>query len=321
MAKRSKFKIRPDDPRREILHALERAGAPLTPDELASACACTRANAAAFSAALAELERSGEVIKNRAGALLVAKRIALVAGRIEGHPDGHGFLVPDDRSPSVLLPPAEMRGVMHGDRASVRVAGRDHRGRPTGTIVEVLERSNRRIVGRLQTEHGVLFLVPEDRRIAHDILVPPAEAGRGKAGEVVTVELVAQPSKHAQPIGRVAEVLGHYADPGMEIEIAVRKFDLPHEFSKKAHGRGARDARCGAAGGYAGPARPARSAVRHHRRRDGEGLRRRGVLPGARARAFACGWRSPTSATTCGTATRSTPTPASAAPRCTSRGA
>jgi ribonuclease R len=80
----------------------------------------------------------------------------------------------------------------------------------------------------------VLFLVPEDRRIAHDILVPPAEAGKAKPGQVVTVELVAQPSRHAQPIGRVAEVLGHHADPGMEIEIAVRKFDLPHEFSRKA---------------------------------------------------------------------------------------
>jgi ribonuclease R len=98
----------------------------------------------------------------------------------------------------------------------------------------VLERANRRIVGRLHSEHGVLFLVPEDRRIAHDILVPPAETGRAKAGEVVTVDLVAQPGAHAQPIGRVAEVLGHHADPGMEIEIAVRKFDLPHEFSRKA---------------------------------------------------------------------------------------
>jgi ribonuclease R len=89
-------------------------------------------------------------------------------------------------------------------------------------------------VGRLHSEHGVLFLVPEDRRIAHDILVPSAEAGKAKAGEVVTLELIAPPSRHAQPIGRVAELLGHYADPGMEIEIAVRKFDLPHEFSKKA---------------------------------------------------------------------------------------
>ncbi|MGA7985652.1 MAG: ribonuclease R, partial [Burkholderiales bacterium] len=115
-----------------------------------------------------------------------------------------------------------------------RITGRDPRGRPSGEIVEVLERATRRIVGRLHAEHGVMFLVPEDRRIAQDILVPPKEAGRAKAGEVVTVELVAQPSKHAQPIGRVAEVLGNYTDPGMEIEIALRKFDLPHEFSKKS---------------------------------------------------------------------------------------
>jgi ribonuclease R len=233
VAKRSKFKIRPDDPRREILHALELADAPLTPEELAKRLRVHKKEKRAFSATLGELVRSGEVVQNRAGALLIAKRIALVAGRIEGHPDGHGFLVPDGGGPSVVLPPAEMRQVMHGDRAAVRVSGRDQRGRPAGSIVEVLERSQRRIVGRLRSEHGVTFLAPEDRRIAHDILVPQAEAARAKPGQVVTVDLIAQPSKNAQPIGRIAEVLGHYADPGMEIEIAVRKFDLPHEFSKK----------------------------------------------------------------------------------------
>jgi len=234
VSRRSKFKIRPGDPRRDILHALERAGTPLMPREISQRLRVEKSAWRAFEAALAELVRSGEVMKNRAGALLVAKRIALVSGRLEGHPDGHGFLYPDDGSPQVFLPQAEMRQAMPGDRASVRVAGRDHRGRPTGSIVEVLERANRRIVGRLHTEHGVTFLVPEDRRIAHDILVPPAEVGRAKPGQVVTVDLIAQPSKHAQPIGRVVEVLGHYADPGMEIEIAVRKFALPHEFSRKA---------------------------------------------------------------------------------------
>ncbi|HEX9396245.1 MAG TPA: ribonuclease R [Burkholderiales bacterium] len=234
MSRRSKFKIRPTDPRRDILHALERAGTPLTPDEIAQRLRVQKSERRAFNTALADLERAGELMRNRAGALLVAKRIALVSGRLEGHPDGHGFLYPDDGSPQVLLPPAEMRQAMPGDRAAVRIAGRDHRGRPTGTIVEVLERANRRIVGRLHAEHGVLFLVPEDRRIAHDIVVPPAEVGRAKPGQVVTVDLIAQPSKHAQPIGRVVEVLGHHADPGMEIEIAVRKFGLPHDFSQKA---------------------------------------------------------------------------------------
>ena len=222
------------DQRREILRELERAGAPLTPDEIAQRLRVHKHARREFDAGIAALERAGDVMQNRAGALLVAKRIALVAGRVEGHPDGHGFLVPDEGGAPVFLAAAEMRQLMHGDRAAVRVSGRDHRGRPVGSVVEVLERANRRIVGRLHAEHGVLFVAPEDRRIAHDILVPAAEAGKAKAGQVVTVELIAQPSAHAQPIGRVAEVLGHYADPGMEIEIALRKFDLPHEFSKKA---------------------------------------------------------------------------------------
>jgi len=165
-----------------------------------------------------------------------APKPAVVTGRIEGHPDGHGFLVPDGGAdaPWIALPAVEMRQVLRGDRATVRLVKTDPRGRAVGEIVEVLERANRRIVGRLHKQHGVLLLVPEDRRMPLDILIPADQAGRAKPGEVVTVELVAQPSKHAQPIGRVLEVLGNYADPGMEIEIALRKFDLPHEFSKKA---------------------------------------------------------------------------------------
>jgi ribonuclease R len=218
----------------EILRELESAGEPLTAKELTERLAIRNRERRAFAEGLAALERSGDVVQNRAGALLVGRRIALVAGRVEGHPDGHGFLVPDQAAPNIFLPPHEMRGLMHGDRASVRVAGKDARGRPVGTLVEVLERAKRRIVGRMHAEHGVLLLVPEDRRIAHDILVPPADAGKARAGQVVTVELVAQPSAHAQPIGRVVEILGEHGDPGMEIEIALRKFDLPHRFSKDA---------------------------------------------------------------------------------------
>ncbi|MGH8705696.1 MAG: ribonuclease R [Burkholderiales bacterium] len=218
----------------QILDLLEGAGAPLTRDELARQLSIRPRERAAFAHVLAGLERAGRVVRNRAGSILIARRIAVLAGRVEGHPDGHGFLIPEDAGAAVLLAPEEMRQVLHGDRAAVRVIGHDPRGRPTGQIVEVLERAQRRIVGRLHSEHGVLFLVPEDRRIAQDVLIPPAEAGRAKTGEVVTVELVAQPTRHAQPIGRVAEVLGHHTDPGMEVEIALRKFDLPYAFSKKS---------------------------------------------------------------------------------------
>ena len=218
----------------EILRELESAGEPLTPQELAERLNIRPRERREFDAGVAALVRGGEAVQNRTGALLVAKRISLLAGRVEGHPDGHGMLFPDEGGAPVFLPPAEMRGLMHRDRAAVRLSGRDHRGRPVGEVVKVLERGNRRVVGRLHAKAGALFLVPEDRRIAHDIVVPKEEAGRAKPGEVVTVELLAQPAKHAQPVGRVAEVLGHHLDPGMEIEIALRKFDLPYEFSKRA---------------------------------------------------------------------------------------
>src|ERR1700704_4683121 len=107
--------------RNEILDALNSAGAPLTAQELAARLDVKGHERRVFDAAVAALERAGEVVQNRAGALLVAKRIALVAGRVEGHPDGHGFLEPDEGGASIFLPPHEMRSVMHGDRAAVRV--------------------------------------------------------------------------------------------------------------------------------------------------------------------------------------------------------
>src|SRR5687768_14902892 len=116
------------DHHQQILRALDAAGAPLTPKELAKRLRVHKHAWREFEAALGAMQRAGLLVENRAGSLLVARRIALVAGRIEGHPDGHGFLVPDDRGPSVFLPPSEMREVIHGDRAAVRVEGRDHRG-------------------------------------------------------------------------------------------------------------------------------------------------------------------------------------------------
>jgi ribonuclease R len=219
-----------------ILEALNEAAGPLEQDELAERLGVTKRSLKQFGDTLRGMELEGEIVRNRAGSVLIAKRIAALVGRVEGHPDGFGFLIPDERSasPDVYLSAAEMRQVLHGDRVSVRVTGRDPRGRPAGIIVEVLERSDRPIVGRLHSEHGVIFVAPEDRRISQDILVPGGEAGAGKPGDVVTVELIAQPLRHAQPIGRVVEVLGRYADPGMEIEIALRKFDLPYAFSREA---------------------------------------------------------------------------------------
>jgi ribonuclease R len=150
---------------------------------------------------------------------------------VQGHRDGHGFLLPDVGSQDVYLSSQEMQAVMHGDRLRVRVVRFDKRGRPEGRILEILERKKKNIIGRLLLESGIWLVAPEDKRMGRDILIPKNAIANAAAGQVVAVELTEAPSLYAKPAGRVVEVLGEIDDPGMEIEIAVRKFDVPHRFS------------------------------------------------------------------------------------------
>ena len=225
----------PDVPSREaILLALRQAPAPLTPAQLGQQLQLDRDGTwVGFERRLAAMERDGQLMPNRKGVLLLAKKLDFIPGRVLGHRDGFGFLVRDDGQPDVFLSPREMLKVLHGDRVLVKVTG-DYRGKPEGMIVEVLERRTNRLVGRFLNERGVSIVVPEDQRIKHDGLIPPAETAGAQQGQVVTVEIIEQPTRHTQPLGRVAEVLGEIDDPGMEIEIAVRKFDVPVEFSERA---------------------------------------------------------------------------------------
>jgi ribonuclease R len=221
-------------PSREyILNTLNEQGVPVPEEELAQLLDVARAERQALQRRLAAMERDGEIIRNRRNAICVASKLDLTRGRVQGHPDGFGFVIPDDGGPDLFLPFGEMQKVLHGDRVMARISGVDRRGRPEGKIVEVLARAQQRVVGRLRSEHGVLIVVPEDKRISRDFLIPPGETSGAAPGQVVTVEVIVQPSKHVQPVGRVVEVLGNYADPGMEIEIALRKHDLPHVFSRE----------------------------------------------------------------------------------------
>ncbi len=154
-----------------------------------------------------------------------------VEGVIQGHRDGHGYVVRDDGEADIYLPPNEMRAVLHKDKVKARVVRQDRRGRPEGRVVEIIERPALPIIGRLLHESGVWLVAPEDKRYGQDVLIPKGLTGTAKPGQVVVVELTEPPSLYGQPVGRVKEVLGEIDDPGMEIEIAVRKYGVPHEFS------------------------------------------------------------------------------------------
>ena len=155
-------------------------------------------------------------------------------GVVEGHRDGHGFVRREGEWATVFLPPQEMRSVLHGDTVRVRVVRQDRRGRPEGRVLDILDRRKVPVIGRLLQENGVWVVAPEDRRYGQDILVPRGGNGPARAGQVVAVELIEPPSLHAQPLGRVVEVLGDIDDPGIEIEIAVRKYGVPHRFEEPA---------------------------------------------------------------------------------------
>jgi len=221
-------------PSREyILQILEEQGKPVSFEQLCALLDIQTLEFEMFQRRLGAMEREAQLMRNRKGSYIVPERASLIAGRIEGHADGYGFLVPDDGGDDLFLETKQMSKVLHGDRALARVVGLDRKGRREGAIVEVLERANRMVVGRVLVEHGITVVVPENRRINQDILVTPDKKAKYKPGQVVMVEIIEQPNKHTRPIGRIAEVLGNYADPGMEIEIALRKHDLPFEFSSK----------------------------------------------------------------------------------------
>ena len=219
-------------PSREfLLQLLAEAGEPVEPDDLAYRLDIEPEEADAFTARLRAMQRDGQLLFNRRGALCLPDKIEVKAGRVEGHKDGFGFFVPDDHSGDIALPEKEMRGVLHGDRVMVREHGTDRRGRKEGKVVEILERANSVLVGRLYRERGYQWVVAENKKISQDILIPDHHDLGASNGQVVMAEISEQPTRHAPPVGKVIRVLGNYADPGMEIEIALRKHDLPHDFS------------------------------------------------------------------------------------------
>ncbi len=217
-------------PTREVVLALlKERGEPLTFKAITDALHVEgERDLDAFGRRLRAMERDGQLLKNRRGLYALIDRMDMVTGRVIGHHEGFGFLVPDQGGDDLFLSPREMRLVLHGDRAVARVAGLDQRGRKEGTIIEVLERSHKTVVGRYVAENSMNILVPSDKRITQDILIPHDAIGAAKPNQIVVAEIIEHPTRRSQPVGRIIEVLGDHMAPGMEIEVAIRAHDLPH---------------------------------------------------------------------------------------------
>ncbi len=219
-------------PSRElILSTLNDNGQPLDFLSLANALGLSdEGDLDALKKRLRAMERDGQMLYNRRKQYIPVKRTDLISGRVQGHPDGFGFLLPDDGSDDLFLHAKQMRGLLHGDRILASVRGVDHKGRREGNVVEVLERGTQQVVGRFMVENGIALVVPDNSRISQDILIPPDQANDATPGQIVVAGIIEQPTRRSQPVGRIVEVLGDHMAPGMEIGIALRSHDLPFEW-------------------------------------------------------------------------------------------
>jgi len=223
-------------PSREfILEYLSNKGKPATYPELLEEFELTSEDEQeALRRRLIAMVRDGQMHKNRKGAYGPVAKMELIAGRVIGHKDGFGFLVPDEGGDDLFLSPRQMRNVFHGDRILVRVAGFDTRGRREAMLVEVLEHNTQQLVGRFFNESGAALVEPSNQRVTQKILIPPDGIHAAKHGQMVVVAVTMQPTKHTLPLGEVVEVLGDHMAPGMEINVAIRNHDLPTRWPEEA---------------------------------------------------------------------------------------
>jgi ribonuclease R len=177
---------------------------------------------------LIAMERDGQLISNRKGAYAIIDKLDLVRGRVQGHRDGYGFVVPAGGGEDIYLTNRQMRKVFDGDEVLVRKGHTDFRGRTEGAIVEVVSSHTQRLVGRLHSERGIYFLRADNPRIFQDILIAPEDTMGAKKGQFITVEIIDHPFASKFPTGKIVEVLGEHLAPGMEIDVAIRSHAIPY---------------------------------------------------------------------------------------------
>ncbi|MEJ2602009.1 MAG: ribonuclease R [Gammaproteobacteria bacterium] len=219
--------------RRQILEALEEKGRPMKFEEISKSYGLTeKKHRRALGERLKRMIAGGQLILNRNEEYCLTERLHLVPGVVQAHPDGFGFLIPDEGAEDIYLSPREMQEVMHGDRIAVKVIRRDHRGRPEGKVIEVLEHRTREVAGQYVRERGIGIVVPDNPRIQHRILIARGESGKAKHGDMVIAELIDFPSRQEQATGRVARVLGPPGQHGMATDLAIHAHGIPHRWPR-----------------------------------------------------------------------------------------
>ena len=187
----------------------------------------------AISRRLKAMARDGQLIRNRRGAFGLIQKMDLIKGKVLGHPAGFGFLKPEtDEGSDLFLSEKEMHKVFHGDIVLASVIGVDRKGRREGSVVEILEHTNEKVLGRLHYEDGLAWVQPNNNKIAQDIFIPNDGILDATESQIVMVEIIHQPTKRTSAIGKIVEVVGDYMAAGMEIDSAIHAFGIPNEWNE-----------------------------------------------------------------------------------------
>lgn len=216
-----------------ILEFLTERGRPANQEEIEKELGLKSAEQKeALRRRLIAMSRDGQLLRNRKGAYGPLAAMELVPGRVVGHKDGFGFVIPDVGGEDLFLSPRQMRNVFHGDRVVARVSDIDQRGRREGVIVEILEHNTQQLVGRIYQEAGAYYVEPSNQRINQAIMVASEAINGAKPGQMVVVGITSQPTTYSRPVGEVIEVLGDHMAPGMEITVAIRNHELPYQWQE-----------------------------------------------------------------------------------------
>ncbi|WP_251358120.1 ribonuclease R [Kangiella sp. TOML190] len=222
--------------RQYILQVLEDNGKPASFEKLCELLKLVESeDQSALQKRLNAMERDGQLICNRKGDYCLVDATDLVRGTVLAHRDGFGYLELERGGEDWYLSPREMHNVFHGDKVLARVKKINRRGKTEADIVEILEGSTKHLVGRLFEENGMTFVSSEDARIQHDLIVDLSSGLKAEMGQVVVAEITQRPSKNRHALGRITEVLGDYLSAGMEIEIAIRSHQIPHQWPEEVN--------------------------------------------------------------------------------------
>ncbi len=189
--------------------------------------------------AVDELEQDGVIIAVRGKRYSLLEFTPYHAGQIRVHPDGYGTVYGGGgQERDVFIDRRLMKGAMNGDLVVVRVdkhSPKFHTIRQkkmiAGEISKVLRRAHRTVVGRFHTDSDQPFVMPFDSRLDHDIVIDRDGTMGARDQEMVNVEIDRYPDRTSHIArGRILEVLGFIGEPGVDIELVIRKFHIPHKF-------------------------------------------------------------------------------------------